>query len=328
LQEDTTAAPEERMMFLSKNYSRFCARLPEIQEGIPVVYEKSEKEFAHEEHDEEHDDEPGCSALYMHSSYHGLPYYASPRDELVMKVSKLRRSQGKSASRSSNWHGSFPVGAGWYPREYFWKSHRKEGGMSAERSLDISLGDVAPGPGFTRMPQSPLEGRHTGGPFFCPSGREVWKPLDCLPYPNAEYRLPTREAEVLELMAGKPGFPRNWRVEVANGRRFLVRKLACVIGETFETTSVTRAHVSLIEQAIRALNSRYWEVGEVVGKVLKGAIDPDTDEPFILDLSNASVRKHAPEKLYADDQFLFEQWAWQFDAGRPLVSLRRSARRV
>jgi hypothetical protein len=191
--------------------------------------------------------------------------------------------------------------------------------------LPLSLGDVTPGEDFVRMALAPLEGLHTGGPFFCPETREVWKPLDCLPFPNAEYRRLTREAEVLELMAGRPGFPRNWRVERANGRRFLVRKLAQVISETFESASLTPEQITVVEQAIRVLNSLYWEVGETV---LKVAIDPDTAEPFILDLSNAGVRRDALEKSYADDLFLFEQWAWQFSARKALVSLRRSARKV
>lgn len=200
--------------------------------------------------------------------------------------------------------------------------------MNTDHLLDdlpLTLGDVTPGDGFVRMELAPLEGLHTGGPFFCSGTREVWKPLDCLPFPNAEHRRPTREAEVLELMAGLPGFPRNWRVEGANGRRFLVRKLAYVIPETFERASLTLEHIAVVEQAIRTLNSLYWEVGETI---LKVAIDPNTEEPFILDLSNAGVRRDAPEKPYADDLFLFEQWAWQFDAGKALVSLRRSARKV
>ena len=84
----------------------------------------------------------------------------------------------------------------------------------AMRELDtfsLEFHSVAPGTGFTQR----LVGEHTGGPFVSPDGEELWKPLDCLPYPNSAHRVATREDEILGLLADAPGFPRNWRAYLA-----------------------------------------------------------------------------------------------------------------
>jgi hypothetical protein len=192
--------------------------------------------------------------------------------------------------------------------------------------LPLALGDVAPGEGFTRMIIPAAEGRHTGGPFLSPDGTQVWKPLDGRPYPNAGYRVATQEDVVLELMAGIIGFPRNWRVQQAHGRRFLVRRLARVIPETFEVARVTTAHVLQIEQALRLLNAKYWTIGDP----LKVAIDPETQEPFVLDLSIAhkmgSPTASPPYK--ADDSWVFERWASEVVGHSQIVKLRGDARHV
>ena len=59
--------------------------------------------------------------------------------------------------------------------------------MHTEITYPLSLGDVTPGDGFTRMempltPKGYPEGIHTGGPFLSPDELTVWKPLDCRPY--------------------------------------------------------------------------------------------------------------------------------------------------
>jgi hypothetical protein len=205
------------------------------------------------------------------------------------------------------------------------KTKPKKGEEQVER-LPLTLGDVAPGEGFTRLSIPAREGRHTGGPFLSPDGSEVWKPLDGRPYPNAGYRVATQEDVVLELMAGTIGFPRNWRVQQAYGRRFLVRKLARVIPETFEVVCVTKAHVLQIEQALRLLNAKYWTIGDL----LKVAIDPETQEPFVLDLSIAypmgSPTASPPYK--ADDSWVFERWAKEVVGHSQIVKLRGDARHV
>jgi len=85
------------------------------------------------------------------------------------------------------------------------------------KALPIEIRNVPPGPGFTRLDGKTNgdlpEGVHTGGVWVSPDGAEYWKPLDGRPWVNADYHVPTREAECLEMMAREPAFPRNWRVE-------------------------------------------------------------------------------------------------------------------
>ena len=149
----------------------------------------------------------------------------------------------------------------------------------------LELGQVSPGEGFTKMEMGKglPEGVHTGGPWLSPDGKDVWKPLDAKPYPNATERYPTDEAECLEAMAGKPGFPRNWRVEERRGRRWLVRSLCWPWPQEDQIQSGLDI-VLLIEQAVYDLNAAGWEA---FGSDLpQAALDPDGDW-FILDLSAA-----------------------------------------
>jgi hypothetical protein len=193
-------------------------------------------------------------------------------------------------------------------------------------SFPLALHVVSPGDGFVRMQMARLEGMHTGGPFVSPDGGEVWKPLDGLPYPNAPRRIPTQEDVALALMAGSVCFPRNWRVEMVNGRRWLVRKLARVVPETHAAALVTREQVLQVEQALRLFNARYWEVGDP----LRVAIDPASGAPFILDLSSAH-RMGSPTSsgVYkADDSRQFEEWAAQVAGYDDIVQTRRAARQV
>src|SRR2546430_12019622 len=123
--------------------------------------------------------------------------------------------------------------------------------MSELGTFPLEFHNISPGADFTER----LPGEHTGGPFVNPDGQELWKPLDCLPYPNAPHRVETREATILERLAGTPGFPRNWRVEQANGRRFLVRKRAYLIPE--EEAGMVGG-IPLIQGAPRKLKSPRW----------------------------------------------------------------------
>lgn len=202
--------------------------------------------------------------------------------------------------------------------------------MSEEQALTVRLPLAirasAPGEGFTRMQIPAGEGMHTGGVYLSPGGQKVWKPLDGRPDPDAAYHLPTQEDIVLSLMAGTVGFPKNWRVEVANDRRWLVRKLAYVIPETYERSMLTLDMVLQVEQALRALNAKKWELNDP----LRVAIDPDTYEPFLLDLSSARPGKglEAPLAFRANDALLFERWASEVAGFEELVLYRCAARNV
>lgn len=181
----------------------------------------------------------------------------------------------------------------------------------AMRELEIfplEYHSVAPGAEFTQR----LAGEHTGGPFVSPDGEELWKPLDCLPYPNALHRVATREDEILELLADTPGFPRNWRVEQANGRGFLVRKRAYLAPEE---EALRLEQILHIEEALLTLNGARWTLNDR----LQVAIDPDTYEPFVLDLSAACPM------TWADDWRRFQDWAQALGA-TDLIALRQHAR--
>ncbi len=202
--------------------------------------------------------------------------------------------------------------------------------MSEEKMLQarlpIALRSVSPGEGFTRMEIPEREGGHTGGVYLAPDGQEVWKPLDGRPDADADFHLPTHEETVLRLMAGTVGFPQNWRVEEADGRRWLVRKLACIIPETYERIMLTLDTVLQVERAVRALNAKKW----VLNGELRVAIDPDTYEPFLLGLATVQPGKgpEAPLLRQANDFLLFERWASEVAGFEGLILLRRAARKV
>ena len=162
--------------------------------------------------------------------------------------------------------------------------------MENDTALPISIHDIAPTPNAVRLngerPDGLPDGTHTGGAWLTPDGL-VYKPLDGRPFPNCEHHYPTQEDKCLEFMAGRPFFPRNWRVETLNDRRFLVRRKAFVYGSDDLPLKEARKHALGLEQAVRELNARHWEVGDA----LSLALDPDSYEPFILDLSTAHEQR-------------------------------------
>lgn len=196
-------------------------------------------------------------------------------------------------------------------------------------AIPLTIRDVAPGSDFTRLDPGERadglpDGVHTGGCWLSPDGEEVYKPLDGRPFANSEYHLPTREANVLEVMAGEPAFPRNWRVEeggelVVDGRtytrRWLVRPKAWLVPEDVDPARMELEDVLVVERGLRLLNMRGWEIGDDL-KVAYAR-----DGVFILDLSNAWTYPRA------DDEWRFLKWAEAMGFGR-LVRLRREARRV
>lgn len=197
----------------------------------------------------------------------------------------------------------------------------------AETVLPLELGDVAPGPDFTKMEMGRgingvPEGVHTGGPWLSADGKEVWKPLDAKPYPNATGRYPTNEDVCLEAMAGRPGFPVNWRVEERNGRRWLVRPLCWLWPQERQLRSRLEV-VLLIEQAVFDLNAAGWEA---FGSDLpQAAIDP-AGNWFVLDLS-AAFRPPTWRQDWHGDRA--QVWRWIEAVGYgDLANLRRRGMNV
>lgn len=182
----------------------------------------------------------------------------------------------------------------------------------------LALRDVSPGPGFERLPIPAGEGLHTGGPWFDPAAPDlIWKPLDARPFVNADVLVPTREAEILGLLAGKPGFPRNWTTAVINGRSWIIRRRAEVLGPD---TPPTRAEALAIEQGVRALNAAGWCLNDYV----TAARDPETGQAFLLDLSAAAPQLVAH---FRDDWRAWCRWVRAVNLG-DLAELREAAYRV
>jgi len=145
-----------------------------------------------------------------------------------------------------------------------------------------------PGDGFTPIDAGKNwrglpDGFHTGGTFLSADGKEVWKPLHGLWHVNNEVILDgTREADCLDANADLRSFPRNWRVEEAAGKRWLIRPRAIVINSTAKAVEyLDLAHVEQIERDIRTLNQRGWCISDdITIAVYRG-------QRFVLDLSTA-----------------------------------------
>ena len=167
-------------------------------------------------------------------------------------------------------------------------------------TYSLTLRDVAPGKGFERLPIPVGEGQHTGGPWFDPAlPNIIWKPQDARPFVNADVLVPTREREILGLLADRPAFPRNWMTAVTNGRCWIIRRRAEIIGPD---APPTQAEALEIEQGVRALNAVGWCLNDHV----TAARDPDTSAPFLLDLSAAAPQ---PVEHFRDDWRAWVRWA-------------------
>lgn len=105
-------------------------------------------------------------------------------------------------------------------------------------------------------------------------------------------------------MDWKPGFPRNWRVEESNGRRWLVRPFCEVVGQTYANALPIKMALE-VEQGVRLLNYKQWKINDPIVV----AIDPTRHQPFILDLSNASqVEPQARKNFAANDMSYLLKW--------------------
>lgn len=185
----------------------------------------------------------------------------------------------------------------------------------------LSIRDIAPAPDAERItgtrPDGLPDGFHTGGAWRV--GDEVWKPLDGRPWANADCHVATREAEVLEFMAGQPLFPRNWRIEEANGRRFLVRKFAHVVDDF---SQLDHDQLLYVERGVRALNAAGWEVNDA----LSLAFDLDSYELFLVDLS--AVQPMTGTGAYAADEDWRLKQLFRAAGFESLARLRERARSV
>ena len=166
-------------------------------------------------------------------------------------------------------------------------------------NLPLSIRDVKPHYAAEKLPNGYRadglpDGVHTGGVYRY--NGEIWKPLDGRPYMNADFCYPTLEAEFLDEMSDLASFPRNWRVEDANGRKWLVRPEVYVLGEK-ELRNLDKEVVLQIEADVREANRRGWEVNDA----FQIAFDEAVCRYFILDCSSA--QRMNGQGAYAADEF-------------------------
>jgi hypothetical protein len=190
--------------------------------------------------------------------------------------------------------------------------------------LPLSIRDVAPGPGAIRLTGQQANGLpsgvHTGGAWLYQG--YIWKPLDARPYANCDAHYPTQEAECLKAMAGEILFPENWWIENRNGRKFIVRKKAYLIPDDIDYSKLDYQQLLTIEKGIRNLNAHHWEIGDEIAL----AVDPDTYELFLYDLSTAH-QMHDNGCYAADEEWRILQFFKLCQAER-LVKFRENARHL
>ena len=160
--------------------------------------------------------------------------------------------------------------------------------------FDLSIRDVSPTSDAVKMKSAPDDGIHTGGCWLM--GERVYKPLDARPYMNADFHVPTLEAEMLAAFADDTTFtmcPKNWEVEELNGRRWLVRDKAIIVGQdvTFDEAEIDLPFLRVIENAIRYINSKGWQINDSI----QIAVDESDGSYFLYDLSNASRNPNADD---------------------------------
>ena len=187
----------------------------------------------------------------------------------------------------------------------------------------LSIREVKPWPLATKIAgvrgDGLPDGFHTGGAWTWDG--LVYKPLDGRPHPLAENHVQTEEDVVLEALAGQPLFPKNWWVEERNGRRFLVRKQAVIVGGPIVSwKDLSYDQLIQIERGIMNMN----RLGYCVNDAISIGFDPDTCEMFIVDMSIAG---QVSPIYWADDMHQVDrmfEWAGM-ERLRKLRSNARSA---
>lgn len=163
------------------------------------------------------------------------------------------------------------------------------------------------------------DGVHTGGVYRWQG--EIWKPLDGKPYANADFVCATLEAKFLVEMQDLPSFPKNWRGEISNGRKWLVRKEAIILDEK-DYRNLDKDVILQIEQDVIEANLRGWEINDA----FQIAFDKDLYIYFILDCSSA--HKMSGTGAYAANEFDRIMRFFKLCGYESLAKLRQNARHL
>lgn len=168
------------------------------------------------------------------------------------------------------------------------------GGLMTVKQFDLSIRAVKPHDDAERIgSQDNGNGTHTGGAWLY--NDEVYKPLDGRPFMNATCHVPTFEVEMLEELSGQSMFPQNWRIEVLNHRRWLVRQRAIILPTDFPYSELLNdSDLVMIENAVRSANRAGWQIGDE----LQIGYDSKHFCYFFYDLSAASKSTNADDSQH------------------------------
>ncbi len=197
---------------------------------------------------------------------------------------------------------------------------------TGQPALDLRIRDVPPHEDATRLTGQHANGQpdgvHTGGPFRWQN--EIWKPLDGRPYANYSFHYPTRELDALTALAGFAFVPKHWRHEYRNGRHWIVRPYAHLVGgPKLDWTWLTLDKVLALEQAILAIGRAGWELHEEPSLAFNPA--PKWYDLYQIDFSNAT--NSCGNVRYNDDHDRFLTWL-PYAGHQRLATLRGTGKQV
>lgn len=164
--------------------------------------------------------------------------------------------------------------------------------------LLLSIRDVSPAPQAVRLtgvrPDGAPEGFHTGGAWLL--GDEVWKPADGRPFANAPYHWPTEEIQALTELKDCDLCPPCWRVEERNGRTFIVRPKAGILGVDVPWYYLDGPKLDRIEAGVREINHAHWAIND---EIQIGVLPAKWHyRMFVVDLSVANKSNRADDSDY------------------------------
>lgn len=194
--------------------------------------------------------------------------------------------------------------------------------------LPLSIRETAPHENAVKIESHPSinglpGGIHTGGCWEW--NGKVYKPLDGRPFANADCHYPTNELAFLEKFTGKgiPFFPKNWTYENRNGREWVVRDKAMIMGsDELPYSYLDRDNALKLESAIRTINRAGWEIGDD----LQIGFDIKEYAWFIYDLSTAQEMNGSG--AYAANERSKVHKIWELSGNDRLLALRENGKRV
>lgn len=167
-------------------------------------------------------------------------------------------------------------------------------------------------PWLDAKPEEKRDSVHTGGAWV--RNGEVWKALEGRPYYNATSLWETEEDVCLTANQDLYAFPKTFRVEEANGRRWLVRPEIYIPDVKELCEMLDRDMYQKLEMSLHEFNARGWYNGD--GLTL--GINENTYEPEWIDFSTARY----DGGQYQSDETYFSHWISKVN---PYLAKKRQA---